>query len=357
MLALALTLAGCSTSPHCPELVSCGGDLMSGAKDNLGQLESEWVASADGACMEQIQLPVQPISLQQQPARPAGKKQVGNATVDWCSSLVVKPDGSLGFQGFFPIIPMKTVILTLSADGTYNAHFTQFAPQKMNFSAACRAAQGINETCQELGRHIKEAIAAESNVTNMRCYDIEDEGCECAYELKLLNSLPGTWATSGSRVTFYDNSLAPSPPATADFCAQGERLTMTGHDGAQLLGRAALRTLELHHPTCGDGIQSHQLHEEGVDCGGECPPCGTCKDGLQNGTETGVDCGGDCPDFCACFNGVRDAWEEGTDCGGTCSLLCSCKNGVEDEGREEGVDCGGECQGRYSDSEAVPCAP
>ena len=41
--------------------------------------------------------------------------------------------------------------------------------------------------------------------------------------------------------------------------------------------------------------------ETGLDCGGSCPACPTCVDGIQNGGETGVDCGGKCP---ACGNPV-----------------------------------------------------
>jgi Tol biopolymer transport system component len=34
--------------------------------------------------------------------------------------------------------------------------------------------------------------------------------------------------------------------------------------------------------------------ETGVDCGGSCPACPSCDDGLQNQGESGVDCGGPC---------------------------------------------------------------
>ncbi len=63
--------------------------------------------------------------------------------------------------------------------------------------------------------------------------------------------------------------------------------------------------------TCDDGIQNCHLMpdgtilcEEGIDCGGPCPPCPTCYDGIQNchrmpdGSilcEEGIDCGGPCP--------------------------------------------------------------
>ncbi|MBL4862495.1 MAG: hypothetical protein JKY09_05695, partial [Crocinitomicaceae bacterium] len=49
--------------------------------------------------------------------------------------------------------------------------------------------------------------------------------------------------------------------------------------------------------------------------------CGTCYDGIQNGSETGIDCGGDC-EPCHCTNGVQDADEEGIDCGGSCAGGC-----------------------------------
>ncbi|MBW2989600.1 Ig-like domain-containing protein [Candidatus Woesearchaeota archaeon] len=34
--------------------------------------------------------------------------------------------------------------------------------------------------------------------------------------------------------------------------------------------------------------------EEGIDCGGLCPPCETCYDRMQNQDEKGIDCGGSC---------------------------------------------------------------
>ncbi|MBN2423091.1 hypothetical protein JXB41_07755 [Candidatus Woesearchaeota archaeon] len=44
--------------------------------------------------------------------------------------------------------------------------------------------------------------------------------------------------------------------------------------------------------TCYDGIQGPE--EQGVDCGGICPPCASCYDNIQNQGETGIDCGGPC---------------------------------------------------------------
>ena len=346
-------LPGCTTTPTCEPLTRCGGDLAAGATVVEGVTLSEWVATETEACMDQLQLPVTPVSIAQQPAQRAGKKGVAPATVDWCSNLSQKPDGSLRYQPFFPIIPLKNAHLKIYPNGHYDAHFLAGAPQHMAFSRECRSAQGVSFTCAELGRHIKEAIAAESNVTNTRCYDDDEGGCICDYYLRLFTSQPGSWGAKDGVVTFYDESGANLPPAPADYCMKGDSVEMTGHNGLQLFSRPNLRTLTFHRPGCSDGLQDGD--EDGIDCGGSCGvACGTCGDGAQNGDEEGVDCGGSCPDFCGCFNGVQDPWEEGLDCGGTCSLLCSCKNGVQDA-NESKVDCGGDCQGRYSDKDAVPC--
>lgn len=354
LAALAPTLAGCSTEQKCSELARCGGNLLEGLHDG----ESEWVATPANACMDDLQLPVNPVSIAQQPAPKAGKKSVPQATADWCSSLVQEPDGTLRFQGYFPIIPLQNAVLTFK-EREFQAHFLFFAPQQMTFPAACRAAQGIEQSCPALGRHIAAAIAAESNVYNMRCSDDADGGCVCDYELRLFTSVPGTWAASpeDGRVTFYDNSLAPSPPSPADYCLNGDSLEMTGHNGLWLFNRPNLRTLKFQRATCSDGVQSHSLGETGVDCGGQCEPCADpmCESGAQDGDEEGVDCGGNvCKDFCPCFNGVQDAWEEGVDCGGPCALLCQCTNGVK-EPNEDGVDCGGDCQARYNQGASIPC--
>lgn len=50
-------------------------------------------------------------------------------------------------------------------------------------------------------------------------------------------------------------------------------------------------------PSCYDGVKNchHDACEILVDCGGPCPPCPSCSDGIQNQGEERVDCGGPCP--------------------------------------------------------------
>lgn len=377
---VSVLVGGCQTKPYCEPLSRCGGDFLDGGKPNVeGHIAKEWVATADETCTDQVQPPVNIIQLSQQPSRTAGSKPTGNATYDWCQNLEQFSNGLLEVTSIFPTIPARNATLEFEADGSYHAHFLNYQPLQMQFSAACRAAQGINQSCPALGRGIRAATAAESNVTNMRCADDGEGGCLCDYELKLFTSLVGSWEASGGILTFYDQTLAPNTAAPVDYCVKGERLELTGHEGQQLFNRPALRTLNMRPVSCEDGVQDQG--EDGVDCStppeppkegqvakppGPCSkPCPTCRDGIQNGDETGPDCGGSCKDMCECYNGVKDSFEDGVDCGGPCALLCSCTNKVHDSneapGRPnavppvpEGVDCGGECNARY-DGDPLPC--
>jgi len=360
---LGAALSACNAAQRCEPLGRCGGDLVP-----PGQTVSSWVATGENSCTDEIQAPVVPVTLSQQPAAGAGKKAVSNATFDWCSSLAVKPDGSLHFVPYYTsfVLPMKQAELQFRSDGTYFGHFITEQPQQIAFSAACRAAQGINFSCPELGRHINDAIRSEANVKNMRCYDDGDDGCTCDFLLSLFTGVQGAYGNSGDGVIgFYDSQSSHSPPSPADYCAKPDSFELTGHEGQALFNKLGLRTVTYHHATCTDGLQD--ANEDGIDCTiaskrkdlGDlaCPnDCtATCEDGAQNQDETGVDCGGGCPDFCACFNHVKDPWEEGLDCGGPCSLLCTCINGVKDS-NEEGVDCGGDCNLSYGAGKGVPKA-
>jgi len=86
--------------------------------------------------------------------------------------------------------------------------------------------------------------------------------------------------------------------------------------------------------TCFDGFKGPE--EEDIDCGGPCPPCGTCYDQECNngedctqGLTTEVDCGGPCKPCKAlngtCYDGICNNNEDCTkgdvtvpDCGGPC---------------------------------------
>lgn len=101
---------------------------------------------------------------------------------------------------------------------------------------------------------------------------------------------------------------------------------------------------------CENGIWDVLLGEQCVDCGGDCGACEPCHNCIQDGDETGVDCGGSCGIACGelCGDGVLNGNEEETDCGGPdCEPCPSCTDGLLN-GDEIGIDCGG--------LECPPCA-
>jgi len=94
-------------------------------------------------------------------------------------------------------------------------------------------------------------------------------------------------------------------------------------------------------PECFDGIQNQG--EDGVDCGGPCPPCWTCYDRLQNQGEEGIDCGGPCKACPNCSDGILNQGEDEVDCGGPCPSCGNCNDGIKNQD-EQDIDCGGSCK-------------
>jgi len=326
----------------CASLGRCGGDLLRADADGLGK--TQWIAKSTQACQESLPLP---------------------EPFDACAAFSVSADSRVTGMVEYPAVPIESARIELSgpgADGSapLSVRLQAASPESMFFSAACRARWAVPLGCPELGRRIVEELNVVANVAGLRCADDDQGGCVCDYQVEEVNSLAYAWTASDGLISLVDVSFAPGPATPIDYCQSGDTLTFTGHDGGRLFGHApstvqllGLRTLELHPPSCTDGVQDGG--ELGIDCGGTCPSgCGSCDDGLRSVNEEAVDCGGACPDACFCFNGSQDPWEEGPDCGGACALPCSCTNGKQDAD-EDGIDCGGKCNRRFSDNVAIPC--
>jgi hypothetical protein len=110
----------------------------------------------------------------------------------------------------------------------------------------------------------------------------------------------------------------------------------------------------VYNPTCRDKLKNQG--EEGVDCGGPCPPCPSCKDRILNQREEKVaqimsadnkdmsDCGGPfCPPCPSCQDNKQNQGEESIDCGGICGPCATCNDGIRNQG-EVSIDCGGPCE-------------
>jgi hypothetical protein len=357
-------LSGCKTQPFCEPLAACGGDLLAGASDFYmkdGLVDRSWTVIAAGACQDQLQLPPVTVSLARQPPPVANQRPPDNATADWCGNLVIKSTGEIKeFLVYAPPLPLKVGELTISQDydkatdrGTYVFQSTIDQTRDLVFSESCLTAQGIRLTCPVLGRRLGEFLAPEANIYNMRCQDPDDPnqgGCVCKFELSFIGGEAGRWAkqANGTQIEFFENTNY-SPAALADYCFTDKNgpLLLTGSNETPLFNEKGLRTLQMVPPSCMDGVQSLELGETGIDCGGpNCKACGTCKmgdtgagcacrNGVHDDNEEGIDCGGAClGTFCdesvadaksrpaACANGKKDPWEEGVDCGGPCATEC-----------------------------------
>jgi hypothetical protein len=109
----------------------------------------------------------------------------------------------------------------------------------------------------------------------------------------------------------------------------------------------------LYIPTCRDKIRNGG--ETGIDCGGPCPPCPNCRDGVLNQQEEKAaqimsadtndlsDCGGPlCAKCPTCNDNTWNGGETGIDCGGPCGPCARCNDRLRNQG-ELNVDCGGPC--------------
>jgi hypothetical protein len=361
-----VAVSGCKNPPFCEPLGACGGDVLAGAKDfylNDGLIDRSWAVIAGGACQDQLQLPPLPVSLVRQPPVVANQRPPDNVTADWCGNVLFKPTGEVKeFLYYAPPLPLKVGQLTISADydgnttrGTYVMQTTIDQTRDLVLSESCLTQQGLHLACPVLGRRLGDFLRTEANFYNVRCQDPPDPhqgGCVCKFDESFIGGPSGRWALQENKtqIEFFDMLL--TPPALADFCFRPDStrqdmsgiLDLTGSNETPLFNQKGLRTMHMVPPSCTDGVQSLDLGETGIDCGGECPPCGSC---LNGSTAPG----------CACQNGVHDANEEGIDCGGAClGILCdpdptitaptqrhaACANGKQDPW-EEGKDCGGPC--------------
>ncbi|MFH0936099.1 MAG: hypothetical protein V1815_00275 [Candidatus Woesearchaeota archaeon] len=92
--------------------------------------------------------------------------------------------------------------------------------------------------------------------------------------------------------------------------------------------------------------------EIGIDCGGSCPTCNSCNDGILNqgeektqqnlGNNKISDCGGsNCPSCPTCFDNIKNQDETDVDCGGSCPQCTTATNldsdgdGLTDEDEKE----------------------
>ncbi len=292
---LAASLGGCNTPPHCEALRKCGSDFSVTDSDLGGGVTStEWVAVGRlDACIDQVPNTPDPPQLSLIPPRPAGVRAVEPSTIDWCAGLVLMGDGTISalddgwyetlkkFNGWFPSIPLYTAQLELMHDNQYALTTTQLASQRVELSPTCLVAQGVVLSCQSISDQLHAFVSKrlggiaglKATVYDNTCTVTSEGGCSCGYNVSLTTTTKGPWVASDKgALTFFDELAAP--PSQTDFCYTPGSLRLSGAKETDLFNRNSLKTLELHPPSCTDGVQSKTLGETGIDCGGgQCPAC------------------------------------------------------------------------------------
>jgi hypothetical protein len=300
MLLAVTTLAGCETPPFCDALTKCGGDFLAN-KSDLGSpaKSSEWVATSNDACIDQVPNPPSPPSASLVPPRPAGVRAIEPSTLDWCAGLITSNDGTIKFDdgwfetlkkfnGWFPSVPLYTAQIELMDNFQYSLTTVQLASQHYELTQTCLVAQGLNISCDDLNTRMKASVEntlgsvdalkvpkgspPRAVVYGNSCVANTGGGCNCDYNVSLTTTTTGPWSSENGELNFFDAQAGP--PVRADYCVNGSEFTLSGAKATDLFNRMSLKTLKLHPPTCDDQVQSKTLGETGIDCGGQCnKPC------------------------------------------------------------------------------------
>ena len=245
---------GKGVAGDCPDLPACGGNPV-------GSWKATSVCEIRESAAPQLAVPTpSAVNVPQTPAL-AGAPPNPNVSGDWCSGLVFLPpsaqsNGKLGGASFYakPFASIETTVVYL-ANQTYNYATTGASTETTHFTRSCLNAYGYSPTCAEL----TEALSGQqfANYQGMKCVDTPDVGCDCSY-LSIESGGPsGIWRVDGGTlIQFPDNGGAAQP---ADFCVQGDTLTVSGKNGAHLLASTGRRSMVMRRcPDTGCGTAETQ---------------------------------------------------------------------------------------------------
>jgi hypothetical protein len=276
-LAAPLLTTGCKQQVLCPPLDSCGGSLV-----------GDWrLANGHPSCSEEIYSPpADPRLGQVQGDLPAARTPPPEpALYDWCDLLVTGfgdivhtpplfyTGGPTGYQGTSNVAayyvggPIGAAILHYGADNTYTLSTTRTGTYTLDFPAVCMRSFGAKDgnpinpavdpvtmklidptpgnVCQQLEFSLRSRKLIK--YTNIGCVPDPNDpaatsGCICSYDLSDTQTNSGTYFPSAGDVLHLPGDNFPQ---NVSYCSQGDRLQLTGADGAYLFDRIGLRTLDL----------------------------------------------------------------------------------------------------------------
>ena len=325
LLALASLVTGCTQTPACAELGSCGGPPPVGA----------WaLAPGHGSCSEDLYIAPPDTRLVKADQPVARTPPPENALYDWCDLLVTS--GGLGIQSrparfSYESGPIGAAWLRYDQNGNYDVGLIRTGTYSIDFPALCMREFGAMDNrpinapkdpttphnatvCQQLEAQIVSTSSHRN--TLCRANPQDPAGCLCQFDVSDLSGGSGTYRGLNSTTLMHLlNSVYPQKvdpmtgawltvagadfPENATYCNKGSTLQLTGANGEYLFNQPGLRTMDLVPTTI------------------------NCTDGMKGPTEDGIDCGPACPNSCPnCKDGVKGPGEEGIDCGTICGVVC-----------------------------------
>ncbi len=203
-------------------------------------------------------------SLAQTPSKATPPKSAG----DWCYSLEYLPSAGPADAGFTPggvltvALPIPPagiepaadlgdagppVLFSLQPDNTYMVSADTFANVQIHFAPPCLTAFGANPSCGDLTTQTQAYLTAHSQTVfrDFSCVGSTAGGCDCSYTYVGQVVDQGSWRVAGSVLYFLSESNGTQQVVATDFCAQGNSLVISGHNGISLFTDRGLRTLTL----------------------------------------------------------------------------------------------------------------
>ena len=135
------------------------------------------------------------------------------ASTSPCGSAVSR--SNMQYQGSF----------TFRSDSTYSIAISVSGTSQVTYSAECLTSFGMS--CAAISSLL--AAGADAGVSGS-CSSTSSGGCSCSENISNVSSPEdGTYTTSGTSFSTTPSSSSASP-ATADYCVQGNRLTIGVND-------------------------------------------------------------------------------------------------------------------------------
>jgi hypothetical protein len=284
LASLAALAVGCKQTPLCAPLDACGGGRPVGIKPGT---DGNWVlAPGHPSCAEDLYIPASDPRLQMANPIAAGAPYPEPAVYDWCVLLVTGPGAGSAIQVFTPRLYQESpdygfVTLKFQDDGHFSSGITLTGTFLLELPAYCVRAFGASDkdpgepadappmgVCKRLEGPLYNAAINTGAYKNLTCDPNTDEvrarfglggaadpqGCLCRYDINATGGPAGTYELlNANTIRDFPDAVSSNFPQNSTFCLQGDRLQLTGADGAYLFDQKGLRTLDLVRGCNDDG--------------------------------------------------------------------------------------------------------